>query len=182
MTTGPTPFPPVTALSLVVWAAADAALTRPNNATAYAAHQGIGSGSSCIFKWSDCFRTNGGTGLLTGLRLEASVASIAAANMGAITARLFNTSPSSPPSADQQTFNTLVANSPIELGAVDFATWSIGGAGSDVIRSYGVSRISPMQLKAAAAAKDLYMVLEATAAFTPAANAIINAYASALLD
>ena len=169
----------------VVWAAADATLTRPNNATAYAAHVGMGSGASCIFKFSNFFRINGGTGLLTGLRLEASVASIALTNMGAVRAHLFNVTPASAPVSDQAEFDTLVANSASKLGFVDFATWNIGGASSDVVTSYGsVSALTgaPLQLKAAVAARDLYLVLEATGVFTPIASAIINAFASAALD
>ncbi len=165
-----------------VWQAADAALTRPANTTAYAAHGGVGSSSSCIFKFTNFFRKNGNTGLLTGLRLMASGSGIGVSNMGSVRAHLYAASPSSPPSADQQTFNTLAANEAIKLGFVDFLQWNIGGSGSDMISSYGTPSITPLPIAAASGARDLYLVLEATAAFTPLSAAVIQAFASATLD
>lgn len=156
--------------------AADATLTRPNNATGYTAGLALGSGASTIFTFTNILRNNGGTGYLTGVRMEASVASIATSNMGSVRCRIYNASPTSPPAADQAAAPTLVANSGKEMGVVDFSTWSIGGTGSDVIRSWGVLSPYPLQLQGAAASRNLYSVCYATGSFTPIANAIFNLY------
>lgn len=47
----------------------DAALTRPNNTTAYAANQGVGSSGSCLFKWTDLFKRPGGLVAVCAARL-----------------------------------------------------------------------------------------------------------------
>jgi len=164
------------------WQDADASLTRPNNATAYAAHVGMGSGSSCLFTFSNLFRAFGSTGLLVAMRLSASVASIATTNMGSIRAHLFNAAPSGAPASDQATFNTLIANQASKVGFVDFSTWNIGGAGSDMIESYGTPILTPMPVQAASNSKSLLAILEATGAFTPIASAILLPSVSVVLD
>lgn len=174
--------PPITVGAAVVWQAADASLTRPGNATPYAANQGIGASGSCLFKFTGLFRNAGGTGLLTGFRVTASVASIATTNMGNIRAYLFNQLPTGLPAADQAAFNTLVANSPGLLGHVDFSTWTIGGASSDVITAYGAPAVTPMPVSGASNTSDGWCVLASTAAFTPIAAAIITPSVSIALD
>lgn len=165
-----------------VWQPSDAPLTRPNNTTAYSAHVGLGSGSSCLFKFSNFFPVAGGTGLLTGMRLHANAASIAATNMGAIRGHLYNASPASAPASDQATFNSLFANLAANLGFGDFSTWSIGGGSSDIISSYAILAATPLPIFAPSGARDLYLLLEATAAFTPIASAIIMPSLSATFD
>lgn len=179
-----------------VYQPADASLTRPNNTTAYANHNAVGSGTAALFKFSNFFRVKGGSGLLRSARLIASVASIATSNMGAIRMHLFNAVPGAAqgPAAgagsvlvDQGTFETLFADLASKVGWVDFATWSIGGTGSDTIESFGLLNSvaleqNPHPVIAAANAADLYAVLEATGAFTPAASQIIIPYLSATLD
>jgi hypothetical protein len=165
------------------WVAADFSLTRPNNTTAYAANQALGNASVVLYKFTGFFRATGSSALLTGMRIKASVASIATSNMGAITAHLWNAAPATLPAADASAFNLLTAdNGAQKLGTVAFSTWNIGGASSDMIDSYGTPILTPLPLIGAAAAADLYCILVATAAFTPIANAIITPYVSAVLD
>ena len=90
--------------------------------------------------------------------------------------------PASAPASDQTTFNTLLANVPASLGWGDFSTWSIGGGSSDVISSYAALALAPLPVIAAPTAMDLYMILEATGAFTPIANAVIIPSISAAFD
>jgi hypothetical protein len=166
-----------------IWQAADQSLTRPANTSAYAANNAIGSSSSALFKFTSFFRVRGGSGLLTGLRVIASVAGIGTGNMGAIRAHLFNAIPTAANGlVDQGTFNTLFVDDASKLGTVDFSTWTIGGGGSNLIESYGSPALSPLPLIAAQGAMDLYAILVATAAFAPAAAQVIQAYASATLD
>jgi hypothetical protein len=170
-----------------VWQPADSALTRPANTTAYAANQAIGSSTTVLFKFSGLFRANGGSASLTGLRVVASLSGIAASNMGAVRAHLFNAAPSIAAGlVDQGTFNTLLADDLFKLGTVDFSTWNVGGGGSNLIESYGAPALSPLPIigaqTPAPGARDLYMILVATGAFTPASGQTIQAYASATLD
>ena len=170
-----------------VWQPADSALTRPANTTAYAANQALGSSTTALFKFSGFFRANGGSALLTGLRLVASLSGIAASNMGPIRAHLFNAAPSTAAGlVDQGTFNTLLADDLLKLGTADFSAWNLGGGGSNLIESYGAPALSPLPIigaqTPAPGARDLYLILVATGAFTPASGQTIQAYASATLD
>ncbi len=167
------------------WRAPDtpASLTRPNNATPYAAQKLIGSGAASLFKFTDFFRRKNSGGLLTSIKLVASVAGIVVADMGAVRAHLYNAAPAPVPGIDQADFAMLAANAAKHIGAVDFgATWMGGGTGSDMIENYGSPVVSNMQITSALLTKDLYIVLVATAAFTPKAQAIITPYVSAAFD
>jgi hypothetical protein len=172
-----------------VWQAADAALTRPNNTTAYAANGALGSASSAVFRFGAFFRVAGSSGLLTGARLIASVTGIATSNMGSITVHLFNASPAAAIAAaaggllaDQSTFNTMLADDSAKLGTISFSTWAIGGGTSNLIESYGSPALAPLPIMAARGAQELYAVPVATAAFTPAALQEIQLYLAAVLD
>jgi hypothetical protein len=170
-----------------VWQPASASLTRPANTNAYANNGAIGSSTSVVFKFPGFFRANGGSALLSGLRAIASVASIATTNMGAITAHLFNASPSAALGlGDQGTWTTLLADDASKVGTVSFSTWTIGGTGSNLIESYGTPIIAPLPMigaqTPAPGAADLYAVLVATAVFTPASAQVIQLYASGVLD
>jgi hypothetical protein len=164
------------------WIASDNGLTRPANTTAYAAQQALGSANSCLFKWTNFFQMKGQTGVLVGLRLVVNAAGIATSNMGNVRAHLFSQAPSGAPAADQAVYNELVANAPNKQAIVDFSTWNIGGASSDMIDSYGTPPLSPQPVAADPSAKDLYCLLVATGAFTPIASAVITPYASGMLD
>lgn len=181
-----------------VYQPADAALTRPNNTTAYANHNAIGSTTTALFKFSNFFRMKGSSGQLRSARLIANVASVATGNMGAIRMHLFNASPlaqsglfngagSGTVLIDQGVFMSLFADEAGKQGWIDFATWSIGGTNSDTIESFGVINTvaleqNPHPVIAAPGAQDLYAILEATGAFTPAALQVILPYLSASLD
>lgn len=166
-----------------VWQPADSSLTRPNNATAYSANQVVGSSAVGIFTFTKFFRGKGSSGLLTGARLVASVASIATSNMGSITGHLFNVSPGGGGAlSDQATFETLFADDSAKLGTISFSVWNIGGTGSNLIESYGAPVLAPLPIIAAAQAQELYLVLAASAAFTPIASAVIQPYLSGVLD
>jgi hypothetical protein len=170
-----------------VWQAADAALVRPANTTAYSAGEAIGSSTTVLIKFTGFFfRARGGSALLTGLRLVAQGSGIAVTNMGAVSAHLYTAPPASAlatATADQTQYNTMYADDTLKLGRVDFATWNIGGgSGSDTIESYGAAAVSPLPLIAGQAAQDLYMVLAATGAFTPLSAQLIGAYAAAVMD
>jgi hypothetical protein len=158
-----------------VWVGPDANLTRPGNATAYVAHQAMGSGSSVVFTYTNFFPKVGVTGLLTGIRLLASGSTIAVTNMGAVRAHLYNAAPTSPPSADQQTFVGLFSNSSKGQGFADFSTWNIGGTGSDVISAYGsLPQSGPLPIQADATTRDLKIILEASGAFTPLSGMVLR--------
>lgn len=166
-----------------VWQPADASIARPANTTAYAAHNAIGNASLTLFKFSNFFRAKGGSGILTGARLVANLAAIATSNMGAVRMHLFNAAPTVASGlVDQGAFMTLFADESAKLGWADFSSWSIGGTGSDTIESYGALPATPLPLIGAAQAADLYAVLEATGAFTPAASQVVLPYLAAMLD
>lgn len=166
-----------------VWQPADATLTRPNNATPYASTNAIGSSTSVLWSWSNFFRANGGSAVLTGARLVAHLSGIATSEMGGVRLHLFNQSPSAAAGVvDQGTWNMLYADEAFKLGWIDFSSWQISGSGSDEIVSYGSPCVTNLQLIGAALSSKLFGVLEATGAFTPGASMLLNAYLAALLD
>lgn len=165
------------------WVAADASLTRPANTTAYATNGALGSSGATLFKWTGLFRKKGSSGLLVGMRLSASVASIATSNMGGVRAHMWNAQPATLPAADQSTFNLLVAdNGAAKLGTVDFSAWNTGGGSSDMIESFGSPALTPLPLIAGAAAQELFVVFVATGAFTPIASSILTPFVNVVLD
>lgn len=169
---------PVTGSS--AWAKADANLTRPGDATPYVLHGAIGAAAECRFVWTNFFEANGAHEVLTGLRLVFNLAAITVPAGAIVRAHLYNADPVAALSAnaDKAVFKTMVANQASKLGFVDFNTFNIGGTGSDCIESYGVPVVSPLHLKAASAARDLYALLECVGAFTPPNAGIILMYAS----
>ena len=84
--------------------------------------------------------------------------------------------------ADQNAFPTNDADAAIKLGLVQFSTWYIGGTGSNEIESYGAPVLSQQPIIAGAASQNLYAVLVANSAFTPASAQTINLYASSVND
>ena len=161
---------------------ADATRTRPNNATAYAASQYIGDATDSAFKFTALFRANGGTGYLNELRLFMSKSGGLTLPAGTvIRAMIYNAAGSAV--ADQATFNLTEALRAGEgrLGFVDFTTTYTGGASSDEVEMVAAPTW-PMLLQAAAGAKDLYVVLIATGAWTPVASTVFNLRASVSLE
>jgi hypothetical protein len=176
---GPTtPLP--AALPAAAWSKADADITRPNNATAYAAGGAIGDASNCVFTFSSFFRQAGATGLLTNARLVINKAAITVPSGIQIRGHIFNATPSSPPAADQADYLSLLANSDAKLGNVDFTNFVTGVTGSsksDIIESYGtLCTAGPLPLKAAAADTKLFMVLASLGAWTPIASMVFRPY------
>lgn len=165
-----------------VWQAADAALTRPANATPYTAGMALGSSGATVFRFGTFFRQVAGSGLLTGARLVASLSGIGVANMGAITGHVFNVTPTGAPAADQLQFASLVADDLTKLGTISFSAWNIGGTGSNLIESYGTLALQPLPLIAGSTAQELYVVLAATGGWTPASAQIMQLYLAAVLD
>jgi len=174
-----------------VWQPASQTLTRPNNATAYAAGNAIGSSASggIVYTFPGFFWTPGCSGILIGLRYVASVASIATSNMGTVLAHLYLGLPSAVGTlVDGNMYPTKIADDPLKLGIVQFSNWYQGGTGSDMIESYGQTMISQqhiigLQRAGGNAADDtLYVVPVANGAFTPIANAVNYMYASAVMD
>lgn len=167
-------------LSSRAWKSPDQSLTRPANATAYAAHAALGSASSSLFKFTGFFGKANMGAKLTGMRLVAAVAGIAITDMGAVRAHLFNAAPAADV-ADAAAFAMKFADVGKSLGYVDFAAdkWQTGGAGSDMIENYGVPVVENLPLFAAGNSQDLYVVLEAVSGFTPKASTVIAPFPSA---
>lgn len=160
---------------------ADATLTRPADTTPTVVSGAIGSSLSALFKWTGFFDDNGGNALLTGMRLVISASGIAIPSGISIRAHLYNADVSATAlssNADKATFKTMVANAASKLGYVDFASFTIGGSGSDCIESYGTPILTPLHLKAAATASDLYAILVATAVYTPVSASVHTLAAS----
>jgi len=163
------------------WAAANTAITRPANTTAYAAHNSIGGAANCLFTFSNLFPWAGAAGILTGMKLVINASGISVPSGIAVRAHLFNDDVSATAlsaNADQSTFKTMVANAGAKLGYVDFTSFSIGGSGSDAIESYGTPVVSPLHLQAKAGGRNLYAILEATAAYTPNSASVYSLYAA----
>ena len=159
-----------------IWTPADAALTRPANTTATAVNGAIGSAGSALFKFSNFFEANAAHELLTALRLTISLAAGITAPTGILVrAHLFNADVSATvlsSNADAGTYKEMLAAAPNKLGYVDFISFASGGSGSDAIEGYGTPVLSPLHLKAAAAAADLYAILVAQSAYTPVSASV----------
>jgi hypothetical protein len=140
-----------------MFAGADAALVRPADTTATVVGGAIGSASSAVFKFSGFFEGDAAHGLLTGMRLIVSgPAGITVPAGIAIRAHLF-------------TADVAMGAS---LGHVDFTDFVGGGTGADAFYAFGKPAVSPLHVKAADGADDLYAILVATAVFTPISGAV----------
>jgi hypothetical protein len=174
-------IPDVAVTSSTAWKAADAALARPADATATVIGGAIGSGTSALFKFSNFFEDKGAHALLTGLKLVISGAGIAAPASMAIRAHLYSADVSGvvlSANADKGTWKSMLAAQGDALGYVDFSTFIVGGAGSDAVVGFGVPVVSPMHLRAADDAKDLFAILVATAVYTPVNAGVHTLFAS----
>lgn len=172
--------PPVLAMGAGIWQAADAALTRPGNATAYADKKAVGSSSSCLFTFSDFFRRKGASALLLGAKLEIyKSGGISVPSGFAVRAWLYAGAPSSPPASDQADFLLNHANAAVRLGYLDFSTAVSGASGSDCYEAYAEPTL-PRTLKAPADVDDLCMVIHSTGAWTPTSGSVWMPYVQAL--
>lgn len=172
--------PPVLAMGAGIWQGADAALTRPANATGYTSNKAVGDGSGCVFTFSDFFRRAGGSALLLGAKLEIyKSGGISVPSGFAVRGWLYAGAPTSPPASDQTDFLLNHANTAIRLGYLDFGTPVGGASGSDCYESYAEPTL-PRTLKAPAGVDDLCMILHSTASWTPTASSIWKPYIQAL--
>lgn len=152
-------------------------LVRPANTTAYAANGAIGAAAAALITLPGFFSAAGSHALLTEARLV--VDGIAAVPSGmAARLHLYNADPSAAlaSAADQAVYKTLAALSSNKLGYIDFTSFAIGGAGSDMAESYGAPVVSPLHL-VAGASTTLYGLLVSTAAWTPVAGMGFQVYA-----
>lgn len=157
---------------------ADAARTRPNNATPYAANKTIGDASASVFTFTDFFREQGGIAWLAELKVDVSKSGGITIPSG-IAARgiLFNAAPASAADgsgtygADQSAYSQFAVNRAKRLGFLDLYTANTGDASSDSFSLIGQPAM-PMLLQAAAASRDLHLLLIATGAWTPTASSV----------
>jgi hypothetical protein len=159
-----------------MFAGADAALVRPADTTATVVGGAIGSASSAVFKFSGFFEGDAAHGLLTGMRLIVSgPAGITVPAGIAIRAHLFTADVAATvlsANADKGAFRTMAAAMGASLGHVDFTDFVGGGTGADAFYAFGKPAVSPLHVKAADGADDLYAILVATAVFTPISGAV----------
>ena len=120
------------------------------------------AGSATVFTFVNAGRVNGGTGYITNVRL---VKSTVTTTNAVFRVWLYGTAPT--PLADNTPFTLLYANKAIRLGYVDFS-FTTEGSGSDSASAaaYNVN----LKFACAANSRDLYGVIEAKAAYTPASQ------------
>ena len=166
-----------------------AALQRPNDGTAYAPGQAIGSATAAVFQFSGLFLRPGSSGIVTELRLVSTAAGIVPANMGQVLAHLYVAPPAAAVATglvDQAPFPTLFADDVYKLGIMVFSNYyqgsTSGGTPSDMIESEAAPLSSQRHVISAAPDASLYAVLMANAQWTPLANQITQLYVSAVLD
>jgi hypothetical protein len=153
----------------MVWA--DTARTRPNNATPYGANQPIGDATDCHFTFTNFFRKNAGAAYLHEVRVAVNKAAITVPAAIALSAYLYNAAGGA--IADQATFTTLEAARTRRLGPPIALSYNfIGGTGSDEYEMHGYPIGGPMLIQAAAASRDLSLLLVATGTWTPVAQGI----------
>lgn len=154
-------------------------LQRPNTSPTYTSGKAIGTGGNVVFQFpTDILGAPQQTNWLIESLLVVEKLDIAVTDMGVITGHLYNKTPLTPPSGDNQVWRSLMANQSRYLGWIDYTTWRGGGSGSDIVRSYGQAMCSPMELKAAIDEANLYMILVAGSDFTGVAQAWFHPYIS----
>ena len=159
------------------WQQCDAPITRPANTTAYAASKLMGSASVTRFKFTNWFPAEGGSRLLTGLKLTVEKAGGISAPAGfAVRAFVFSGLPTVA-TADQSDFALLAADKAIRQSSPLFEAPTTGGAGSDCYETFA-PLYAPALIKAAPSNRDLYVVLVAQGAFTPTSASIMNLFAA----
>lgn len=138
------------------------ALQRPNNTTAYAAGDAIGSGASTVFEF-DIGAAGAKAGLIVASRfLRDSTGNPAVRYRGLV----LDAAPTSPPAADNDAFSWSWANRDKRRGYIDYLTSVVG---SDCCEWAGV--MSNVQgLVVAPADGIVRMIVTTLDAFTPSAN------------
>lgn len=145
-------------------------LTRPANTTAYAAKDAVSDSDSAptLLNFANVARENGGSGYIVKARLFS--------NQSTLTARfrlhLFHTAPT--PINDNSPYTLLYANRANRIGYIDFPAAGTEGSGSDAASSLVTPNVSggmlPLAFVCADNDPDLYGMLEALDAFTPASG------------
>lgn len=135
-------------------------ITRPSDTTAYVINDVVGpTGGAAVGVLTDFFSANGASGFIAKVELETDQA----ANATPFRIYFFHTAPTA--IADNAAFALLYADVAKRIGYVDIGNMSQEGSGSTGAAGYWTGQLAA---KAAAADNDLYYVIVAKAAFTPA--------------
>lgn len=143
-----------------------ATLTRPADTTAYTAKDAIANSTSAptALTFSKLARLPGGSGYIVKARLITNQST----NTARFRLHLFNTSPTA--INDNAAYTLLWANRAARLGTIDFVACQTEGSGSDAANSQNDTVRLPFVC--AAADRNIYGLLEAIDAFTPASGQI----------
>lgn len=139
-----------------------ATFTRQANTTAYSAGQIVNDNSANPLDFVSAVRVSGGTGLLLSSRLTVQQTSLAGVQFRLY---LFKSTPGT--TTDAASYSTLWANRDISLGWVDFLSPVSAGSSPDATVYEGVGSAG-LALPLVAAASDIFGVLVALTAYTPA--------------
>jgi hypothetical protein len=149
-----------------------ATFTRPADTTAYAAGDVVGPVTTPAMQTlSDCAAFKGGSGRIIDVMLECNLATI---TNGSFRIHFFNASHT--PAADNAALATLHANADEYQGYCDVVLVAMGGAG--VGRNSGKVESAepslPIHFVCASADDDLFVVIEALAAYTPSSGEVFR--------
>lgn len=138
-----------------------ATFNRPSDTTQYAINDAVSNSTSAptIITLADVARVNGGTGIITDLRLSTNNNSTTAASFKVI---LFNDTIT--PVNDNSPFPQLWANDAKRIGSFDL-TLQTGGTGSDAA-SATLEQLGKI-FKCAGGSRNLYAAIVANATYTP---------------
>ncbi|TYL80171.1 hypothetical protein [Bradyrhizobium cytisi] len=154
-------------------AVAGGTVTRQANTAAYALGQHIAAATPAAIPCAVA-RKNAGTGVITGVRLSKSSASLTNASFRV---HLFKTAPATLP-ADAATFAAGVSGvAAVALGYVDI---TMDQAYSDGAK--GFASINAKAFDTAAGSQNIYALIEARAAYTPASAEVFTVALEALRD
>lgn len=161
--------------------AASATITRPADTTAYASGDlvanSVTAGSVNNLQFTTAARVSGGSGLITGARIQKSTASVTNA---AFRLHLFTVAPTYTSAGDNSAISTVVvASAKGYLGYVDITAMT---GFSDVAWGTGAVDNSRGNAPFAAAAQILYGLLEARGAYTPGNAEVFTVSLMALQD
>jgi hypothetical protein len=153
-------------------------VTRPNNATAYAAGDVIGTATTHVLDFSDVGKLAGGSGLLAGALL---IDSANQATAPSLELWLFSAAPAA------QVDNVAFAPTDVELanlvGVIPLTTARVGDATAGAAGNLVIqSDIASLIYKCAPGTTHLYGVLVVRNAYAPVANEVFTVVLSVLQD
>jgi len=139
-------------------------LTRPANATAYAANDAVSNSTTApvAFTFTDLARLNGGAGYITKARLMTNQSG----NTARFRLHLFTISPTA--INDNEPYTLLYANFASRIGTVEFPACSTSGSGSTAAKAE--SPDIRILYKCESDSRTVYGLLEVLDAFTPASE------------